>query len=270
MKRLIAVCIVLMIPAVAGAQSAQSVTNASLNGSYGATLSLTLNDPGKLSSTNTPTSVSGFFSALAKDLKGGKCDLRNTFLPAKAVASQIAAVKSVAGDQLRGAGTLNLDGAGNLTGIAYFNTTVPGFEFAPAPFGGANVGTAAVLRGGTAGTGECATLCTKSNQCATPVSFTFANALVTGVTGGGYNVDPADGSVLVVFHAFPKAPMGVCGSPTPPTSETWASCCQDNNLQIVVVAAGGVSTVPCLQSGTCVGAELAPMNSAFTGDMSLK
>jgi hypothetical protein len=240
------------------------------SGTYSFTTKTKSSDPNISKKSLSPNpyaslSLSNFYNTLGADLaaKGGPC---NGLVFGKFGASTVgkilggigkAALKGPIGDETYAAGVVNLDGNGSITdGTAIFNTATSAKAGGTnsAELNNTNTGSVAVLCGGPNEGSRCnapfvcdgAETTLKLQKPGKTGSTTDChNAYginADGTSGGGY-VQNSDGSGASAVWVYPIAAgidLTKCASGTP-ASGTYAECCHDPALTLVVHLGSGIS-----------------------------
>lgn len=202
--------LVLCSPSIARAFS-------NLSGTYAFSSSATLNDPGNVCAgapscggvNNVAGSLSSFFQTLISDVRAGKCAGASARL--KTMAATVKGAKVQAGDRIYFTGTIDTDGFGHFIGGRMMANSS---NLTAEVLNSGNTGASALLCGGAADDGECASLCI-------PASLGCD-------TLGGYNIDRS-GTGTETIYAYPIAGT-LCGNSQ---TATFAECCNDPTLVIV-------------------------------------
>jgi hypothetical protein len=223
---LVATVVAFLVPSVA---RAQVFGNSDASGTYAFSFNRVYTEPSKLCNgsaacgkvNNVNGSVGQFFKQFAKDLKKrGQCQGATAVL--KGLGNTAAKITPKAGDQIFGAGTISLDGNGNIvSGFVGLNSTSTATE----ALNIFNNGTTGLLCGGvTSSALACNTLC----QAA---SFNCDSR-------GGYNIGP-DGNGTATVYIYPIFSAPLCGS----SDISAARCCNDPSLVIIFRLSATVSAI---------------------------
>jgi hypothetical protein len=182
---------------------------------------------------NVDDSQSSFITQLGTDVgkKKGKsflCDFDPKNKAAVSLTKLGGIIKGIGksgaqtGDTTYATGTIKLQDGHIVGGVATFNsfTSNKSATKNSALLNDADTGTTAILCGGVNG-GDCANICT-SDQVGkgTPLSCTGT---------GGYTTNP-DGTGTSQIWVYPEPPPNICAG----GETTWAQCCSDPSLVIVV------------------------------------